>query len=392
MKKFSVFLALIFLVLVAFPSEKVLALGPDEKIQALKNAGIIKGYPDGSLGLERPITRAEIAVILTKLKAQDLESSAKVVFKDLGADHWALDYVNKACQIKNPNGVLALAGYPDGSFEPGKNISYAEILKILVAATKADLTSADVENSLWPESWLIWAKEMEIFGNKSGVTINDPNQAASRRDVFLMTYNALGDSLSPSNNQGQAANKLKGQTKDQRLKAFNSGQSYDTNLFQEEFLALINADRRKLGLNDLSWASNLDQGAEIRSKELADFGSVVVNGKSHVRLDGRSWETVLDYLQEASFARSLGENLAELKITTTSRDLTDKSKRLMTDEKYLAKSFYDLWWNSPGHKANMMHPNFSQISVQIQASDHSITSAAYKNIVIFTGTTIFIGY
>lgn len=88
MKKFLVFLALILLVLGFFPSEKVLALGPDEKIAALKNAGIIKGYPDGSLGLERPISRAEIAVLLTKLKAQDLESSGQVVFKDLGADHW----------------------------------------------------------------------------------------------------------------------------------------------------------------------------------------------------------------------------------------------------------------------------------------------------------------
>lgn len=232
---------------------------------------------------------------------------------------------------------------------------------------------------------------MGIFGSNSGLTIANPDQAASRRDVFLMTYNAIGDSLDLSNKQDQVTKNLKGQTKDQMLKAFNSGQSYDKNLFQEEFLVLINADRRKLGLKDLAWDKDLDLGAGIRSEELNAYGSVSVNGQAHVRVDGRFWDTALDYMSADFFRTSRGENLAEVAYTTTAKDITSKSKDLMTDEKLLAKTFYDLWWSSPGHRASMMHPDFSYLSVQIRVGDYSKSSPPEKNTVLFTGTTIFRG-
>lgn len=390
MKRVSIFLAIILLVLIIFPTEAVYAIETNDKIDALVKAGLVQGYPDGTLGLERPITRAEISVILTRLKGSNIESSGQVNFKDVPKSHWAFDYVNRACQIRNSQGVTAIVGYPDGRFKPSKNISYGEILKILVAATKDDLTSSDVKNSSWPVSWILWAGEMGLFGFDAGVDMIYPDQAATRQDVFVMIYNAMEDSLSgyaQVKKKDVTEGKSNSNSKDKMVTDFNSGKSYDRYLFQQEFLALINADRRNLGLNDLSWDSNLDHGTEIRSEELANYGSIRVNGKSHVRLDGSSWQTAFDYLQPSFDTVMRGENLVEIEMPI----ILDGTKSLMTDEKYMAKTFYDFWWNSPGHRDNMMHPGYTHLSVQIRAKDDAKSNSPNADTVFFVGTTVFRG-
>lgn len=390
MKKVSVFLAIILLVLIILPAEKVYAIEPSDKVDALVKAGLVQGYPDGTLGLDRPITRAEISVILTRLKANNIESSGKVIFKDVPKSHWAFDYINRACQIKNSQGIPAIVGYPNGRFKPSKNISYGEILKILVAATKDDLTSDDVKSSSWPVSWILWAGEMGLFGYDAGVDMIYPDETANRQDVFVMIYNAMEDSLTSYvqvKKKDVTQEKSKPTSKDKMVADFNSGKTYDRNLFQQEFLALINADRRNLGLNDLSWDSNLDLGTGIRSEELANYGSIRVNGQSHVRLDGSSWQTALDYMEPFISSVYRGENLVELEMPT----ILDNVNSLMTDEKYMAKTFYDFWWNSQGHRDNMMNPNYTHLSVQIRAKDDGKSDSPNASSVFFVGTTIFRG-
>ena len=69
MKKFSRLLFVLLLTSCLLTPSYLLAKensDNNEKIETLQKAGIITGYPDGSLGLDKPITRAEIAVILTK--------------------------------------------------------------------------------------------------------------------------------------------------------------------------------------------------------------------------------------------------------------------------------------------------------------------------------------
>lgn len=390
MKKVSIFLAIILSVFIILPTAEVYAIEPSDKVDALVKAGLVQGYPDGTLGLEKPITRGEISVILTRLKAANIESSGKVIFKDVPKSHWAFDYVNKACQIKNSQGIPAIVGYPDGRFKPSKNISYGEILKILVAATKDDLTSDDVKNSTWPVSWILWGGEMGLFGFDAGLDIIYPDEPATRQDVFVMIYNAMEDSLASYvqvKKKDVTQGKSKPTAKDKKVADFNSGKSYDRDLFQQEFLALINADRRKLGYNDLSWDSNLDLGTGIRSEELANYGSIRVNGQSHVRLDGSSWQTALDYMEPLISSVYRGENLVELEMPT----ILDNVNSLMTDEKYMAKTFYDFWWNSPGHRDNMMNPEYTHLSVQIRAKDDGKSDSPNAGTVFFVGTTIFRG-
>ena len=93
MKKFCKIFSVILLATSLLLPSSVLASERNDKIDALKSSGVVKGYPDGSLGLEKNITRAEIAVVLTQIKGVNAKASGKQVFKDLEKDHWARPYV-----------------------------------------------------------------------------------------------------------------------------------------------------------------------------------------------------------------------------------------------------------------------------------------------------------
>lgn len=425
MKKFCKIFSVILLSTSLLLPSSVLASERNDKIDALKSSGVVKGYPDGSLGLEKNITRAEIAVVLTQIKGVNAKASGKQIFKDLEKDHWARPYVEAACQIKNPQGIPALAGYPDGSFKASNNISYAEILKILVAANKADLTSSDVDKATWPSSWISWANSMGIIGPNSGIGNINPNDYAPRGDVFVMIFNSLlneGKSsklnslenskkngketieievpgyigTNPSENPKAVTNntdnkKTAGKSNMEIINSFNNGESFNHDRFHQEFLSLVNADRQKLGLNPLSWADDLDRGCIARSEELAKYGSITVNGRSHVRLDGSKWDTAVDYLESQLKTTTRGENLANLAYSYSGDEMMADLNKILTDERAMAEKFYTNWWNSPGHRDNMMDPNYTCLSVQVRASDNIRKGGLGKNSYFIVGTTLFRG-
>ena len=93
-------------------------------------AGVIDGYPDGTFGGNRGITRAEfvkIASVLLNLT----ETSGSVRFDDVNG-HWAEGYI----KLFADRGYIN--GYPDGTFQPDSNVSRAEIVTIInrIAKTK----------------------------------------------------------------------------------------------------------------------------------------------------------------------------------------------------------------------------------------------------------------
>lgn len=413
MKKFSRLLFVFLLTFCLLIPSSLLAKGNsdnNEKIEVLQKAGIITGYPDGSLGLDKPITRAEIAVILTKIRGEIIEKSDQQSFNDVGKGHWAKFYVENASQIKNPQGISAIVGYPDGSFKPSNQITYAEILKILVAASKSDLTSADVAESTWPSSWIAWANSMGIIGPNSGIENPDPNKFAPRGHVFIMVYNAMSDDINkieskaPDNKKEKAAElskEIKIENADNKkatvdseignIDSFNKGVNFNHDLFHQEFLKLINADRQNLGCDPLEWADDLTKGASIRSEELVANGSIDVNGKFHRRLDGRPWQTSLDYLEPQISTTTHGENLVEIINSSSNGNIAPKTRKLLTDEKFMAKTLYDLWWNSPGHRDNMMNPKFKYLNLQLRLGDHAKNVDKGKRTFYFVGTTHFRG-
>lgn len=171
--------------------EKV--VGKENKIQYIIDRKFVEGYEDGSYGYDKNIKRSEITRLLVIANgnedlAKKLQGSMQV-YSDVNTAHWANGVITVGTtRPSDANGIAMLAGYPDGSFKPERDVTYAELAKMLVVLVKKDLTPEMVKNAVWASSWMTWAAELGILED---VTVADSNKAANRADAFTMVYNAL---------------------------------------------------------------------------------------------------------------------------------------------------------------------------------------------------------
>ncbi|WP_198162637.1 S-layer homology domain-containing protein [Halobacillus mangrovi] len=105
---------------------------------------LMNGYPDGTFGLNKRITRAEAAAVL----ARELELyPQKSDFRDVSQSHWAYEYIGA---MENA-GILS--GYKDGTFRPNAYLSREEMAALLVKAYflegRSRVQFSDVSPSRW---------------------------------------------------------------------------------------------------------------------------------------------------------------------------------------------------------------------------------------------------
>jgi len=167
---------------VAAAPEDVVGTDYEEAVARLMALDIIAGFPDGTFKPDEPVTRAQFAKIVVCAlgvgeAAQYAAGATK--FWDVPADHWATGYINVAVDM----GVIA--GYPDGTFLPEKEVTFAEAIKMIVAGLgytpKAEALGG------YPGGYLAVAAEEEIT---DGVNVVG-NLAANRGAVAIMVDNAL---------------------------------------------------------------------------------------------------------------------------------------------------------------------------------------------------------
>ncbi|MBP1933618.1 S-layer homology domain-containing protein [Ammoniphilus resinae] len=92
-----------------------------EAIQTMASYGMVTGYPDQTFQPKRPITRAELAVILDRcFKFSDSSIKGSVSMWDVDS-HWAKKEIIELQKA----GVVT--GYKDGSYRPNAFVSRAEV-------------------------------------------------------------------------------------------------------------------------------------------------------------------------------------------------------------------------------------------------------------------------
>lgn len=84
----------------------------------------INGYGDKTFRPDQPITRAEVATILTRILDIEVDTVNQEIFTD-SKGHWASEYI----QAAGNKGYME--GYPDDSFKPDKNITRGEMATII---------------------------------------------------------------------------------------------------------------------------------------------------------------------------------------------------------------------------------------------------------------------
>lgn len=114
-----------------------------------------------------------------------------------------------------------------------------------------------------------------------------------------------------------------------------SSQEYDST-FASQVLKIVNEERSKAGLNELTMSQSLVAPANKRAQEIKQ-------SFSHTRPNGTSYSTVLDEYNVS--VRASGENIAY---------------GYNTPEKVM-----NAWMNSEGHRANILSKNFNNIGIGV---------------------------
>jgi hypothetical protein len=193
-------------------------------INYLVSEGIVKGYADGTFKPDNPINRAEaLKILLTGNKITVPESVATVSFSDIKPADWFAVYVETAKE----KGIVS--GNPDGTFTPGRNVTAAEYLKMLLNlngfkpenwtgkqlfndvpvgawfapylnyAGQAGLLTADAQNNLYPAKELTRGEVAEIYylltvirkGADTQFLLNQSEAEMAQIEIFIGANNPL---------------------------------------------------------------------------------------------------------------------------------------------------------------------------------------------------------
>ena len=95
-------------------------------IQKVEEYGLMEGYPDGTFGVGKELTRVEFVTVLCRMFSWDTVTPESPSFSDCSASHWAYSYVETALA----HGVMDAGG----AFRPEDYISREEMAVMLVRA------------------------------------------------------------------------------------------------------------------------------------------------------------------------------------------------------------------------------------------------------------------
>jgi S-layer homology domain len=165
-------------------------------IKVLIDKNIIVGYPDGTFKPDQPVTRAEFAALLNK--AFELPAIREsLAFRDIPANYWAAAVIDKAYR----SGFLA--GYPNQTFAPDRNIIRIESLVSLVNGSKLQPDgSPDRVNELFADAAQVpsYGRNALLAATQKCVSVSvsypvnknyDPNRIATRADVAASIHQVL---------------------------------------------------------------------------------------------------------------------------------------------------------------------------------------------------------
>ncbi len=124
---------------------------------------------------------------------------------------------------------------------------------------------------------------------------------------------------------------------------------------EEQIIEKINAERARIGLNELVFMEELQEGARIRSKELFDSDTF-----AHRRPDDRSWLTVLQDDVPVAYDELAGENLC-----TTRYDDPNCNDALSAD------FWFDEWVESQSHYENMIKEGYTHVGVGVYVGERN---------------------
>ena len=183
---------LVLIQLISFTAFADSAQLSDVQKDDLYNLGIMIGDENGDLRLEDNITRAEATKMICIAGNIKLTSeNDEILFYDIEGSHWAYKYISSA----KKNGIIN--GDDNGNFNPEKNITNEEIVKMIVCLLGYS-EMAETKGG-YPAGYTSTASRLGITDDLN-LKVNSP---AIRKDVAIMISNALDIPIMVEKSEGE---------------------------------------------------------------------------------------------------------------------------------------------------------------------------------------------
>ena len=150
-------------------------------VEALTTLGVVNGDDNGKFNPENTVTRAEFAKMVVEALGAGSEAASSTDTKFVDAKgHWAAGYIEVGVSKAFIN------GYDEKTFGPDDQVTYAQAVKMLVAAIGYE-TYASMQGG-WPSGYLAYGSQLDIIAGVTGVA-NDT--ALTRAQCAVLIYNTL---------------------------------------------------------------------------------------------------------------------------------------------------------------------------------------------------------
>lgn len=289
-----------------------------DSIQRLVELGVIEGFPNGTYRPEAPLTRAQGAIIIGRALEVDTNQLQQHTFSDVTRSTNGHDYIYALTNME----VFDKAD----QFNPKDPLTRAQMAKVLVHAFELsgqlNKTFTDVPTSHWAYDDV---QTLVSTGITTGTSKNkfSPNQAVTREQMAAFIHRTLGY--------------LDGSyTPPEEPPAEDPDDQAEYNQMVADILKLTNAERSKAGLPELKMHDEAQELAMIKAKDM------YVN--SYFDHTSPVYGSPFDMMDEAGLQyRTAGENIAA--------------------GYQSAEAVVNGWMNSPGHRANILNPEFTHLGV-----------------------------
>ncbi|NMB40528.1 MAG: S-layer homology domain-containing protein, partial [Firmicutes bacterium] len=141
-----------------------------DDIKTANHHGIIKGYSDNHFGPDDPITREQMATMITNVTKVDTRENGKTFTDSAQIADWAKEFVDKAAAT----GLIA--GYPDGTFKPKAHATRAEAATVLDRGRKLFIDIEEIVTTY---------NKAGTYGPKIGIETIDDDVVISADGVIL---------------------------------------------------------------------------------------------------------------------------------------------------------------------------------------------------------------
>ncbi|OKL37649.1 S-layer homology domain-containing protein [Domibacillus mangrovi] len=297
-----------------YPSERAYTA-----IEEMTAREVISGFPDGTFRQNESVTRAQSAIFVGRMMNITPNTDIESTFTDISPNQKAYPYIAELTS----QSIFSM----NDRFYPDRPLTRAEMAIILVKAFNLqgaiDTPFSDVPDRLKAAPYI---HALAASGITSGIGNNlyDPDGIVTRGQMAIFMSNIV--QFQQPGTEPEAPTKP----------SYNIDPTFKSNATEQQIFLLVNQERINAGVNTLKLANDLSYVARVKSKDMRDHDYFDHTSPAYGSPFQMMKDFGLDYM-------SAGENIAAGQDT--------------------AVHVMNSWMNSPGHRQNILNPDFIEIGI-----------------------------